>query len=55
MIITLLCSTTKYNPLTFFPYFLFDQFRRYANLFFLAIGLLQVTVTKQLVWPSVIV
>jgi phospholipid-transporting ATPase len=34
-------STTKYNPLTFFPYFLFDQFRRYANLFFLAIGLLQ--------------
>ena len=36
-------STTKYNILTFFPRFLFDQFRRYANLFFLFISLLQVS------------
>ena len=35
-------STTKYNILTFFPLFLFDQFRRYANLFFLFISILQV-------------
>ena len=35
-------STTKYNILTFLPLFLFDQFRRYANLFFLFIILLQV-------------
>lgn len=34
-------STTKYNPVTFLPKFLFEQFRRYANCFFLAIGLLQ--------------
>ena len=36
-------STTKYNILTFLPRFLFDQFRRYANLFFLFIALLQVS------------
>ncbi len=36
-------STTKYNILTFIPKFLFDQFRRYANLFFLVIALLQVS------------
>ncbi len=35
-------STTKYNALTFLPRFLFDQFRRYANLFFLFISVLQV-------------
>lgn len=34
-------STTKYNIFTFIPFFLFDQFRRYANLFFLLIALLQ--------------
>ena len=34
-------STTKYNIITFLPLFLFDQFRRYANLFFLGIALLQ--------------
>ena len=39
-----LLSTTKYNLLTFFPRFLFDQFRRYANLFFLIIVLLQVRI-----------
>ena len=37
-------STTKYNILTFLPFFLFDQFRRYANLFFLFIVALQVRV-----------
>ncbi len=36
-------STTKYNILTFIPKFLFDQFGRYANLFFLVIALLQVS------------
>jgi phospholipid-transporting ATPase len=34
-------STTKYNLFTFIPKFLFEQFRRYANCFFLAIVLLQ--------------
>jgi len=34
-------STAKYSPLLFVPRFLFEQFRRYANLFFLLIGLLQ--------------
>ncbi|CAH1777147.1 unnamed protein product, partial [Owenia fusiformis] len=34
-------STAKYNFLTFLPKFLFEQFRRYANLFFLFIALLQ--------------
>jgi len=38
------CSTTKYNILTFLPKFLFDQFRRYANLFFLFIAFLQVSI-----------
>jgi len=34
-------STAKYNFFTFIPKFLFEQFRRYANIFFLCIGLLQ--------------
>ena len=34
-------STAKYNIISFLPKFLFEQFRRYANCFFLAIGLLQ--------------
>jgi len=34
-------STAKYNLITFVPRFLFEQFRRYANIFFLSIGLLQ--------------
>jgi len=34
-------STGKYNFFTFIPKFLFEQFRRYANIFFLSIGLLQ--------------
>ena len=34
-------STAKYNIVSFLPKFLFEQFRRYANCFFLAIGLLQ--------------
>ena len=36
------CSTTKYNVITFVPKFLFDQFRRYSNLFFLIMALLEV-------------
>ena len=35
-------STTKYNVFSFIFLFLFDQFRRYANLFFLFIVILQV-------------
>ncbi|XP_030237938.1 probable phospholipid-transporting ATPase IA isoform X6 [Drosophila navojoa] len=34
-------STAKYNVLTFIPSFLFEQFRRYSNIFFLLIALLQ--------------
>ncbi|XP_078402975.1 phospholipid-transporting ATPase IA isoform X3 [Cetorhinus maximus] len=34
-------STAKYNPLTFLPRFLYSQFRRAANSFFLFIALLQ--------------
>jgi len=34
-------STGKYTFITFFPKFLFEQFRKYANIFFLTIGLLQ--------------
>ena len=35
-------STAKYSPILFLPKFLFEQFRRYANLFFLLIAMLQV-------------
>nr|XP_019918067.2 probable phospholipid-transporting ATPase IA isoform X5 [Crassostrea gigas] len=34
-------STAKYSFLTFLPKFLFEQFRKYANIFFLFISLLQ--------------
>ncbi|XP_074651102.1 putative phospholipid-transporting ATPase IA isoform X3 [Tubulanus polymorphus] len=34
-------STAKYSILSFVPKFLFEQFRRYANIFFLFIALLQ--------------
>ncbi|XP_014280434.1 probable phospholipid-transporting ATPase IA isoform X2 [Halyomorpha halys] len=34
-------TTAKYTPLTFFPSFLYEQFRRYSNCFFLLIALLQ--------------
>nr|CAG4639782.1 EOG090X00X3 [Daphnia pulex] len=34
-------STAKYNALSFLPCFLFEQFRRYSNCFFLFIALLQ--------------
>eukprot|EP00731_Ephydatia_muelleri_P030919 Em0022g433a len=34
-------STTKYSIVTFIPRFLYDQFRRYANVFFLLIASLQ--------------
>ena len=33
--------TAKYNVISFFPKFLFEQFRKYANVFFLIIVLLQ--------------
>lgn len=33
--------TAKYNVLTFLPKFLFEQFRRYSNIFFLFIALMQ--------------
>lgn len=34
-------STAKYNAFTFFPKFLFEQFSRYANLFFLLTSMIQ--------------
>lgn len=34
-------STTKYNAFTFLPKFLFEQFSKYANLFFLFTGCIQ--------------
>ncbi|GIX83118.1 phospholipid-transporting ATPase IA [Caerostris darwini] len=34
-------STAKYNLFSFLPKFLFEQFRRYSNIFFLFIALLQ--------------
>ena len=35
-------STAKYSFWSFVPSFLFEQFRRYSNIFFLLIALLQV-------------
>jgi len=35
-------STSKYNPLTFLPKFLFEQFQKYSNIFFFFIVALQV-------------
>lgn len=34
-------TTAKYNFASFLPKFLFEQFRRYANIFFLFIALMQ--------------
>jgi hypothetical protein len=34
-------STAKYSVVSFFPCFLYEQFQRYSNCFFLFIGLLQ--------------
>jgi hypothetical protein len=34
-------STAKYNVATFFPRFLMEQFRRYANIFFLCVAVMQ--------------
>ena len=36
-------STAKYSLVSFVPSFLFEQFRRYSNIFFLFIALLQVS------------
>ena len=40
-------STAKYSVLTFFPKFLYEQFSKYANLFFLFTICIQVKKTKQ--------
>lgn len=34
-------TTAKYNLFTFLPKFLFEQFRRYSNIFFLFIAIMQ--------------
>ena len=34
-------TTAKYNLITFLPRFLFEQFRRYPNLFFLSVSIFQ--------------
>lgn len=36
-------STSKYSILSFLPKFLFEQFRKYSNIFFLCIAVLQVS------------
>jgi hypothetical protein len=41
-------STSKYSILTFLPKFLFEQFRKYSNIFFLSIVIFQVNRTKYL-------
>ncbi len=37
-------STSKYSILTFLPKFLFEQFRKYSNIFFLCIVVFQVNI-----------
>lgn len=39
-------STSKYSILTFLPKFLFEQFRKYSNIFFLCIAVLQVNLNR---------
>lgn len=39
-------STSKYSILTFLPKFLFEQFRKYSNIFFLCIAVLQVDLKR---------
>ena len=34
-------STTKYTIFTFFPKYLYEQFRKYWNVYFLMIGMMQ--------------
>lgn len=41
-------STSKYNPLTFLPKFLFEQFSNYANVFFLFTAGIQVRLILQI-------
>lgn len=38
-------STSKYSLFTFFPKFLYEQFRKYSNVFFLCIVIFQVKTT----------
>lgn len=38
-------STAKYSLVSFVPSFLFEQFRRYANCFFLFVALMQVIIS----------
>ena len=40
-------TTAKYSLLSFIPSFLFEQFRRYSNCFFLFIALMQVDGTRK--------
>ena len=46
-------STTKYNVFSFIFLFLFDQFRRYANLFFLFIIILQVRISVTINYSNI--
>ena len=43
-------STTKYNVFTFVPKFLFEQFQKYANIFFLFISIIQVSLIFKDLW-----
>jgi len=39
----LIYSTAQYSFISFLPKFLYEQFQKYSNVFFLFIALLQVT------------
>jgi hypothetical protein len=41
-------STSKYSILTFLPKFLFEQFRKYSNIFFVCIVIFQVNRKRRL-------
>lgn len=42
-------TTAKYSFLSFVPLFLFEQFRRYSNCFFLFIALMQVIIHTEII------
>jgi len=43
-------STSKYSILTFLPKFLFEQFRKYSNIFFVCIVIFQVNRKRRFIF-----